>query len=466
MLPVTPFQLGYWGTRYLISKYVRNRVSKRVQGTIIAGLAGSYLVNKKKSVKMMTPSTAPRKRAREGASSVLPDMGTFTNNPVSSSEDVGGYIQKTKERAVVGRPLNPLSRLNKLLSCNINSNIDRYQRITTQIAGGTRTGAYYLYNDRSGGPPLSKTMPVHLFDLTALRNNHGYARAGALPHKRYGIPFHTLTQVAGSSQTYQWNFLEQTAPDWVNSSLPSNDLYYLTNRWIEEEVPFTSESKTDPYSKAYLDWAHIKLDISGAVRVPSDVIVRLVRLHPDVQPPMHEVDDQNLIVDRANNSNETIANSNKFWDKFTAPLIGNDIANAGAIIDTSKFMDVIWQRKYSFNPTLTVESDASGHEKVLDLFYNMDMVVEYTRQDINDETASGGSGIDPGNLMFTNNPNWFSRVRRSVNGSCYPKNPASRVFLMITSTNPYDNQSESFYNNDYASYDLLIRRKVSYLEKN
>lgn len=450
---------------YWVAGHIVRGVGRVYGKRIAAAAAGVAAYNlwpkrsvKRKAQKMMTPPTL--KRSRGDYALTLPDMGTYTNSRYVA-KDAGGYQQRASSKITVGRKANPRKRAVKALSAQLLTCIDRFQRLSSPTSV---TRSYFCGMSTTGVTPgRTRLLPVYLFDLTSLRVN--IQCAGSTTQESFSNPFYRLRQSesATGGSIYAFDRVAGSTPDW---SVATNTNPQITSSftWSRERVPYNTNVSNSPYEKCMLNWADIRLHLTGAQAVPSEFRVSLVRFKEGIVGPTWVRTAADADQTPYDSSSIDASEQTKFWDKFVAPLCQGSMAHAGGTTQSIADADmrVIYSKRIVFNPTMTTETDATGHEHVLKLWYNMDMVGDYTRPDVYDVTNFAGvSGVAGGGITFNNDVNWWELQRQAM--SCAPvlRNHGSRVFLLITAKTDCDLDGASETAANHPSFDLMVRRKTT-----
>lgn len=369
----------------------------------------------------------------------FPKRRRFDGNSVKGFQDSSGYVQLTNlGRYNVGRALVRQERLNRALEAQLLSRIDRFQNMSKV---GDDYGAYGLsfYNNVAQAVHY---LPYYLFDLTSLYQQH---YPGTNPS--YGVPFIRLVRYNGSTQQYDWTQINGIKADGTTTS----------NEWDYERTPYTpGNNEINPYEKAFLEWADIRLSFWGATAYPTTATVQLVRFTDKIRQPAGYYKIGALTpntFDVPSSGSEEFVEYQKFWTTQVDNLITNNMQVRGQAAD-AEGVEVIWSKQINMNPTATYENDPTGHQFQMKIFYDMDMLCDYRNAYITGTTGDGST------LTSFDNPNYWVRDDASKEVSPVLRNLDSRVFLLIKGMTPKKNaDSTAFDASANASFDLMVRRK-------
>lgn len=423
-------------------------------GASLGAVAGLSYSAFKKASSVTKPTNMPvaRKRPRYSGD----QMGNVM-------KDRGGYTQlQYDKRRTVGRKAGYRKYLDKCLSAQLLTKIDRYQYLSP--VGGT-TGGYELgyYRPATPASPNSITMfPVYAFDLTMLRDNFNQ---GATNNYYVGNPLMRLikleTGVAGN-YNFDWISVPGAKPD--GSSGTTSDFY----PWQIERSPYgdvaagtiTPSPSQAPYEKCMVNWVDIRIGCWGATAKPSRVDVMICRI-PDenMQPPVIY---QNTVASGASVTklfgtpadNKTLAEYNKFYSSIVDNLVGNPL-NVRQQVSKNKRINVLYSKSYQFNPTETTETDAAGHQTLCKINYNIDSLFEY-RQDY-EVGVTGGLN----DTLNDGNQNTWKIETCARENNVYPRNRKSRIFLIVKGFSNQTTADTSFLPASTPSFDLMVRRKTT-----
>lgn len=432
-----------------------------VAGSVAAGV-GLYkrfaVKGKAKSVKMGDPSVTPSyKRVRYA------DPGTVTNMGYRHVvNDRGGYVQLVVDpKKRIGRKASKRKHLDKCLEAQLLTKIDRFQFLS---GVGDANGKYDLSYYISGvSPNRTYRMPLYAFDLSSLRDNWNLGS----PNQYFvGVPFLRLVKVeTGTAGEYNYNF------EFAYGSKPdgSTGLTPDFRCWQSERSPYGDYATTGivptsaqaPYEKAMLNWADIRIGMWGATNNPSRVDVMICRIpDEDMQPPVCY---QDSVLSTATGTTlfgtptdvKTKAEWNVFWSSLMDNCTGNPL-NIRQQVSKKNNIDVLFSRTYQYNPTMSSETDAAGHQTLCKILYDIDSIFDY-RQDYMQGIA-GGAGVDS---ITDGNPNVWKVDAGARENNVYPRNRKARIFLIIKGfTN--QRQSDTVYSAaESPSFDLLVRRKMT-----
>lgn len=366
--------------------------------------------------------------------------GAYDNAIISKSvQDGSGYVQLTNlGKYTYGRSLARQERLNRQLEAQLLTRIDRFQLMSKV---GDDYGSYPLsfYNKTADNVHM---FPYYLFDLTSLYQNHN---PGAVPS--YGLPFQRLIRFNASTQQYDFSVLEGRHADGTTNSA----------KWDYERTPYVvGNNEINPFEKAFLEWSDIRLAFWGATAFPTSATVQLVRFTDQIRQPAAYYSVGTLqpnAFDVPGSGTEEFVDYQKFWSTQVDNLVSNNMQVRGQSADSTG-VEVLWTKKINMNPTATYETDASGHQFQMKLFYEMDLLCDYRNAYINGTTGDGTV------LSNFDNPNYWVRDDTSKEVSPVLRNLDSRVFLLIKGLAPKKNtDGVNFDATANASFDLMVRRK-------
>lgn len=437
-------------------------------GAVAAGVARyrSVSSNQKRvaSAMQFTDDRSAPKRSRvseSGESAYRSEV----RQPVVT-QDASGYVQLTRfRRDHVGSSLIRQEMLNRHAEANMLHKVDRWQYMvsTDSTNGNWYTG---VTSQITGGYTY---LPVYAFDLTSLESNSMVdVTNSSNVAKNYAQPFMRLQRLETAPYNFAWTPLFGLAADGVT----------LSKRWQVERQPYlTASASNTPYSKAFLRWADIRMQIFGATSQPSALEVMIVRFHdPDIIPSAWEEygpGAATLYTDLnppptggvvapptpATYDQDRFARYQKFWSSQIDNLITNPNGVRFRPSD-AEGMTVLYRRKIDFNPIANYEADTAGHQYTMKVSYDMDMVGDY-----NHRGNPLLNGDELGGIVQISNPNKWPVETEVQTTHSFLRNDMSRVFLIIkgyTCSKSADDNNVTFGDKaKAASFDLCVRRQIT-----
>lgn len=348
--------------------------------------------------------------------------------------DVGaGYQQLHEGRSYrSGRRASRRAIERKALAAQLLTKIDRWQGFTSVTS---TNGFYPLTADLTAG---IQALPYYVFDLTALQSNI----VGTASF--YGLPMYRLQR---RNATGAW--------EWVNYSGVTRDgVTTNAGAWDVERQPYTTVQANSPYEKAMLNWCDIRLMLTGSSKWPSRVDVQVVRFIDDERCPparfINGVGATEALYDPPIATDKAYAEYSRFWQGEVDKLVGNPLVVRGQTHDTFG-KKVLFSKSFEFQPTLTSENDAIGHQKTCKIFHQINKIISYKYP-----TESGAGDLLPPTVQT--NVNAF--CAENVVNACqvYPEHRAARQFLLIKG---FCAATTVAGTGDYPSFDLMVRRKMT-----
>lgn len=380
--------------------------------------------------------------------STRPDMGRSmqpsrkrarSDGKTSVKYDKGGYAQLTYDRAKCGKKLTRTDRVSKLVNSHTFDVIERFQNITNLSSG---SGAYSLNWDDSGANQNS--LPMYLFDLTCLPNKIGDNVTTSYPQPFTRLYRNKLNATLTAGAYYTNIVAGRNADDAGDSYL-----------WQAEREPslFTNRA----HERALIEWCNLRFVLYGARKNPSWIKLQIVQFVEEDQVPGGYSTDPAIVSTEAGRIlNVTDPNYNRWqttWQGAVDQLTGSTIGIRDLKEQKLK-LRVKFSKMYKFNPTMTTESDVSGHQVSVNFNYAMNKVCSYV------EDPRAHTEVSPVEEV---NPNEFPVYDQHVYSSHTA--PKGREFLMITG---YTGKPVSAYGTgidaDFApSFDMAIRRKRTHM---
>lgn len=362
-------------------------------------------------------------------------MGPGFRDVRAGRDDPGaGYQQLTyAKKAHAGRKLSKRAVALRALQAQLLTKIDRYQGLTGL---STAAGFYPLssYNDAN-----NVYLPYYVFDLSCLESN--VATTGGTIYK--GIPMMRLQRVllaGATANTWQWSVQTQDAGTGGGF-----------NTWVVERQPYASNTANAPYEKCMLNWADIRLVMTGATKYPSGIDVQIVKFYDDErQPPVFYNDGAvQTLIGVPSQTDKSFAEYSRFWQSQVDNLSINPIGMREQPADT-KGVKVLKSARFTFQPTMSTETDTIGHQKVFKMFYEMNKVHSYR----NPTELAAGDLLPAANQL---NPTFY--VSESTVSTCHvvPQHRTARTYLVIKGHTAASSNTAG----DFPSFDLMVRRKVT-----
>lgn len=360
--------------------------------------------------------------------------------PQPVAHDKGGYAQLTKARnGRSGRRVSKKAKMSKLLNSHTADYIERFQNVT---ALNTKTGAFTLDYASS---PAGSDYPMYFFDLTCV--NNAYSHQGGTVSNFTPYPFTRLLR--GPNGFFHYQVAGKTAVDVSNFE------------WQVEKQPhnFVTYSAT----KQFIEWVDIRMMLYGARKYPTYCFVEIWQFKDDLYAPRciaSSAATGAVVVEQPPALTTAEGQQyNQFYVGQTDNLIGNPIGTRDLkeyALDKVAFKK--FTKKFMFQPTLTTESDVSGHQMEFRLRHQVNKVCNYLQ-----------NPIDSADVPFYNvanvdedNPNAWNTNNRSnlspfINGK-------GREFLVIRGFAPVNNIVSTLDSDNAISFDLMIRRKRTMLQ--
>jgi len=357
--------------------------------------------------------------------------------------DKGGYAQLTYDRVRAGKLLTKGSRLSKLVSSHTYDVVERFQHVTNLSSGA---GAYSLNWDDSAA--TQNNLPVYLFDLTCVKNRTGDNVTISDP-RPFTRLYRNKTNVAQQVGAYY------TVPVAGRNYDDSGNYEY----WYPERQPnILSSIATE---KALIEWLDLRFVLYGARKTPSWIRLSIVQFMDEEQTPGAYADNPNVpFVESGRITDPADPAYNKWqtsWQGAVDNLTGSTITTRD-LKEQKLNLRVKQTKLYKFNPTMTTESDISGHQVSVKMRYNMNKVCTYL-----EDPRSHAQLV----TAEETNPNEWP-VYDAAMYTAHPA-PKGREFLMITGycarpVSAYGTGTPTPIDADFApSFDMLIRRKRTHL---
>lgn len=356
----------------------------------------------------------------------------------------GGYIQTRYSKDRCGKKLDKVQRMMKLLASNTTYKIERFGALSDTTAAD---GFYNLDSYFAGTAPNRTTLcPLYMVDLTGV-GQRGYSTSIKCPAVMSRLQFNEATdRFAWSNYTGLHATTRDGAPK----------LTYTWDYVSGQSPPAAGGTPLDNTYQAFVGKVKIGMVITGARKYATTVWVQLVQFTDDnLAPYLTGVSDyQGVAVPALPTGTEfedtdpqALAEHKKFWLGQTQGLLENPLNVK--VTGRQGGMKVLYSKRFNYNPTLTTESDAGGHESVFKLDYNMDKVCNYLVQpDVNDIVDLDLSDVNAREIQSNDKSVYTNTVRKG------------RVYLMIKAAVPAVATSDpgaTVYDN-YPTFDLSVTR--------
>lgn len=347
--------------------------------------------------------------------------------------DVTSYLQyKRLAKAFAGRRMNPYSKIRTIVNSHVQEVVERWQAAGNPALGSYSTNGTVILGANPTADPEQADLPVYFFDVTSVLNDRG-PNPGFQPmvcsRLRRGV---------------DGNFVNTTNPGTGAGT-------GATNQWSVERAATQIFSAGD---KTFLEWLDIRMVLYGARARSSTVFVEMWQFD-DVRsaPQVYASNDGGVSFTPDTDSGHDQQTFNQFWNAKLDTMIGTGIAYRGLRTDT-KGCRVLYSKRFEFNPTLSVETDTSGHMCKFNLKYDINKLCRYDWNnpfDVNTLTER----LDDPNLFVAT-----TRAKHTPH-----THPKGRVFMVVrgnvmgisTVANPSPTDL-------FPSFDLVLRRKRSDLK--
>lgn len=367
------------------------------------------------------------------------------SNAVIADPNGGGAIVTTSSDRT-GKRLGRTEMLMKMLAAGITKRVDRFCFLSPT---SNDAGAFPLsYWNITGGTVL-KTFPLYMMDLTCINQSVNGILGNALP-----CPMMRLRKdIAGAGQAEVYRFV----------AIPGRNAQVVDGpMWTYQTVEGRAIGpiQDSGIKKALIGHIDIGMVITGATRFASDVIVSLIQftdenysppllttnLPTNPSPPI--VVQEDLVPSHVLDEKE----HDDFYTNLVDHLVINPLNDKNYRNQGPKFK-TLYTKKFKFNPTMTVESNADGHDAVFKLRYNMNKVVSY------DLSPYSTNDVENNAL---DNPNLEQETAtvETLYPNCHKK---GRVYLMIRGTAPRIVEEEALgtaLTENFCSFDLKVHRTM------
>jgi len=350
----------------------------------------------------------------------------------------------------IGARLSKRAVALRALEAQLLTKIDRWQNVNANGLAGN--GALELSAYTAGNWQYH---PFYLFDLTSLEKNIKDPVNG---YYRWSYPMQRLQRdTSATGDLNRWRWVTQASDGgvpgvtWGVSTDPSI--------WSLERAPYLNTSSTNvPYEKCFLNWADIRIAMTGATAFPSSVEIGICHFTDEARmPPARFIEQTSAgagtvyaMYDDAGAADEDYAEYSRFWQSIVDDCAVNPLMTRGTGGDRHGWK-ILHRKKFDFQPTMTTENDSLGHQKIYKLFYNMGEVKNYRTPK---ESAAGD--VVPAASQF--NPQKFAS-ENVARGECnvLPQHTTARKFLYI---NFFVSKSSSFSSNS-PIFDIMVSLKVT-----
>lgn len=391
-----------------------------------------------------------RKRARSStdpygfhrSAALYPDAGTRANTAWNTSTQTeamngsAGILRAVRRKD--GRRKPYASKVNKLVKTLINPQIECWRALSN---GYDAANTYQLSTIQTVGSAV--TCPVYLFELNNLYTEQ-FNGAGS----RFG---------AGA-----WRIVRSVGGDFSLSPIgrQNNDNSAQTFLWDIETSNRAGLSTDGRTPFAYLDWVDIKLLINAPRKYPCVVTAQIVCFtDPAVTPGVYQTTGPTVTptvsASRPDPAGDDLVEWNNMWLEIVTPLLSNPIANRvnqhnGRRLKVLKSMTLKLQPRDTSDDGPT---NGVGDMRVVKWFYNVNRLYKYL------EPAAVGGQVT--NDEMTVPQETFSNVAPVYTTSAGNR---ARLFLLIKATTPTTASSDIASADDFASFDMNLRRKWEFLE--
>lgn len=373
------------------------------------------------------------KRSRHGflGGEVTPKHIRFDDDmDVDNGRRVGGFNTYNKRRAIGGKKMRLSKRRMQTLSTEVKPYILRYSAVSVYSG----TGGYHILRQTRNSASNTSTVPVHLYDLTAVVNQGSATVCGSVGH---GIQ---LPWTGGSPITYY--------PLRGSDTAGTN---YQRNYYVSEQDFADQENQVILGNKAFHCWSDIRMVLYGMLTTPTKFTIQLVQFNDqDYCPEIPTSFGIATPTTVATNASGSVVN---FYGDLSGPYVRNPILN-NANKRIPQVMRVIATRSYQLDPRSTVSSDTTTPTSVeFKWFWRHNQIRNF---DWNDTAPKNWD-------QATRDDSFTLQTAGSVQGTI---DHSKRVYLMIRAqsltsdiaTEPIDS-TPTLVNTAQPSYDLLIRNK-------
>lgn len=326
----------------------------------------------------------------------------------------GDYSQFTEKRITTGKHApKTLKQLYKEVRQQAEPTVFRFGGMLRHGPNG-----FFWCNKKISGDALHDSLPLYMYDLTAVNNTVNNVYTSAQPFYR--------AKVAVTDGSIQW--------DYVNGL---NAVGTSANTLEVEKATSYNMGFNLPHEKSRLLYTDVRLNLYGAKTRAVKWIIQVVKLLDDSLDP--------IPTNAPSSASQPYQwqTKNSFYQGLMKPLVFNPLALTGAE-QVSRRIKILKTYTTIIQPTSTTESDANPHCKILKWFMRWD-------RDLNFEQR--GNILASGETL-TNDSDYAVQFNQV---STYVK-PSQKIFLMIR-CNDYSVQDQQDTNERHASFDMSIRAK-------
>lgn len=436
------------GSQYsYIARHIRDKYLRRAALTAAAGT----------SLTAVTAALSGSKAAEAaGTSSVMntprygagPTGELFTMNRMHKKRrrDGGGTVEDPNPGGAVvttvfdrtGIKLSRTERLMKMLGAGITRRLDRFGNATSTTAD---SGAYTL-SAYSAGSPAWGYFPMYLVDLTGINQNLTGAVMSGYPRVMYRLkkngntssyvfePMAGVSATDGATTRYVWETVEGKAVGNANSAV---------------------------INKAFMGHFDIDMVITGATKYSSHVTVKLIQFENESMAPNMWIgaNTHDVGAEWAEDDFATNTALERQWDEWLTSEVDYMIdapLNKKSWKKIPKPYKTLYQKKFKFHPTSTIENNSDGHDIVFRLNYDMDKVIDYQTYDYNTNLdLRDMDEVDVERMVQTS---------ETLAPNC---NKKGRVYLMIkgSTTNMFTAEpTATQIKEEMCTFDLVIHRTL------
>lgn len=330
----------------------------------------------------------------------------------------GDYSQFTTETIKSGRKQGrSLMKLYKEVRQKVEPSIFRFGGMLQ----GPGANGFFWCNKKISGDASFDSLPIYMYDLTAVNNVVNNVYVPAKPFYR--------AKCAVADGSIVWDYVDGVTNLGTSGAL-SSDL-------IAEKVQSSSSLSTMPHEKSRLLYSDVRLNLYGAKNKAIKWVIQVVKLLDDALDP--------IPTNSPSSASQPYQwqTKNSFYQALLKPYIYNPLALTGAE-QVGRRIKVLKTYSTVIQPTSTTESDANPHTKVLKWFMRWDRDLNYENR---------GAILSTGST-FLDDSDWQSQVNQV---STYVK-PNQKIFLMIR-CNDYSTQDQQDDNTRHGSFDMTVRLK-------
>lgn len=308
-------------------------------------------------------------RAGGGSTEVAPRrLEAAFDQEMGTIGDPASYRQLSKRKFVSGRKVSNRSRASAILKQLIQSVRYRFAYFN-DISDAT--GQRFLLHRPTDVGLTSYYLPLHLYSLKTV-NQGGVAPGVQAPNVAHQL----IVQTGGK---FFWSAMSGTNNAGSGPSFP----YQITAPGDNSVVKIGR--------KGYLEWSRIRLTLWGKVKNPSNIRVSLVFFKDEEYTPEYAYKRLTPPDFTQTASGEVEEGPQEFWAAKTKYLINGPSASMPKLSAKSA-MVTIKKWDINLNPidaaAETVNSDARGHIKHLDIFHRWNKFVDFTEKTLGENTKT------------------------------------------------------------------------------